>query len=753
MTVSIETTKVSYSGNGVTTVFSYPFRIFEDNDIQAVVTAEGGAATDLVLNTDYSVTGAGNVAGGTVVLTAGSKCPTGSTLTLLRNMELTQDTDYTDGEAFTAESLETVIDKQMMIAQQEKEKNDRSLKIPHGSTVSVSLPAVVPSGLFAWNAAGSAVEFLLSAPPYISIAVSASSYGADISAAITAIGSSNVTLIVDSPITVNDNAVFHANTNVVVQSPGLFVVASGKTLTGLKESRPEWFGSGTDAVGKAIATGGVVKLQDGVTYTTASITYNGSVKIEGSGTLKHADSQSTPLISSTGAYNHKISGITIDGNQANQSADFATVLITGASSVAMDNVTMVNGNGVSEATTAGRAGVTFVECSNAVVNNSSMSAAKYSALMFKKLNGTVTDTYGNRVSGGSYSSNGGSGVVTFLSNDVEISGVTANSNGAGIANSGISINGPRNKVIGCTAHNNDAAGINVGHGIDTDLNATGSIITGNHTNDNNYGISIVGDNTVIQSNITVTGNQTYSNAAAGIAITQYAKGCTISHNTTKGEVIGIRLAGEQHVVIGNDCGLTNTDSILIAAGATYVGQDMILSNNILEGATNAYVNTSESGGALVKGILNDGYVARVSPNSAHTGTTAETLIFSKPIRSWLVLNGLTRFRVKASGLKTGVANKTIRMEMGAAGSGTGIVNQVVTTTNAWSVDVFVNAVSTNVGHYQVQVYDAGTKSTDTLGTQTFGVNFGDTFFVELFFTLGDAAESITLSSYSIELVR
>ena len=230
-TVSIETTKIGYTCNGSTTSHTYPFRVFEDNDIQAIVTSSGGTETTLVLNTDYTVTGAGSVSGGTVVLTAGSKCPSGSKLTILRNIELTQDTDYVDGEAFSAESLENALDKQTLIIQQEKEKNDRALKIPRGSTVSASLPAVVPSGLFAWNALGSAVEFLLTAPAYVSTTVSASSYGTDISAAITAIGSANVTLIVDSPITVNDNAAFHSNTNVVVQSPGLFVVANGKTLT------------------------------------------------------------------------------------------------------------------------------------------------------------------------------------------------------------------------------------------------------------------------------------------------------------------------------------------------------------------------------------------------------------------------------------------------------------------------------------------------------------------------------------------
>jgi hypothetical protein len=44
MTVSSTTTKVSYSGNGSTTVFAYTFKIFADADLTVIVRTDATGA-------------------------------------------------------------------------------------------------------------------------------------------------------------------------------------------------------------------------------------------------------------------------------------------------------------------------------------------------------------------------------------------------------------------------------------------------------------------------------------------------------------------------------------------------------------------------------------------------------------------------------------------------------------------------------------------------------------------------------------
>ena len=65
MTVSSQTPINRSTGNGVTTVFPYGFKIISEADIE--VTVDGVVKT---LNVDYTVSGVGNEAGGNVTMTA-----------------------------------------------------------------------------------------------------------------------------------------------------------------------------------------------------------------------------------------------------------------------------------------------------------------------------------------------------------------------------------------------------------------------------------------------------------------------------------------------------------------------------------------------------------------------------------------------------------------------------------------------------------------------------------------------------------
>jgi len=139
MTISTTTSKVGYNGNGVTTAFSVPFLFLANADLTVVLLSSAGVETTLTLSTHYTVTGAGNDSGGT--LTMVTPPAVGERLTILREVALTQETDYISGDPFPAETHERALDRLVMIAQQLTEVVSRSLRFPVSDTASPELPA------------------------------------------------------------------------------------------------------------------------------------------------------------------------------------------------------------------------------------------------------------------------------------------------------------------------------------------------------------------------------------------------------------------------------------------------------------------------------------------------------------------------------------------------------------------------------------------------------------------------------------
>ncbi len=129
MTVATNANKVQALGNGVTTAFPYSFRIFSAADLIVTSTViDTGVDTLLVLNTDYTVTGAGSYNGGNVVCVAAPE--DGTRLTIRRVLSVTQNTDLRNQGAYFAESHEDVFDRLTMVDQQQQEAIDRSIVFP-----------------------------------------------------------------------------------------------------------------------------------------------------------------------------------------------------------------------------------------------------------------------------------------------------------------------------------------------------------------------------------------------------------------------------------------------------------------------------------------------------------------------------------------------------------------------------------------------------------------------------------------------
>lgn len=141
MTVSSSTTRVSYNGNGSTTAFSFPYLFYANADLTVILVASTGTETVQTLTTHYTVTGAENPAGGTVtMLTAPAS---GAKLVILREVDYTQELDLVDNDPLPADSVERVLDQQVMMAQQLKEITGRSLRFPVGDSAALTseLPA------------------------------------------------------------------------------------------------------------------------------------------------------------------------------------------------------------------------------------------------------------------------------------------------------------------------------------------------------------------------------------------------------------------------------------------------------------------------------------------------------------------------------------------------------------------------------------------------------------------------------------
>ena len=130
MPVLDQATAISYTGNGVTTVFAYPFKIFEDTDLQVEV--DGVTQT---LTTHYTVSGVGASGGGNVTfVTAPANA---AAVVVSRAMPYVREIDFQDNGDLLAATLDEDNDRAVMLIQQLRQLFNRSLRGP-SADVSVS---------------------------------------------------------------------------------------------------------------------------------------------------------------------------------------------------------------------------------------------------------------------------------------------------------------------------------------------------------------------------------------------------------------------------------------------------------------------------------------------------------------------------------------------------------------------------------------------------------------------------------------
>ena len=132
MSVQTDISKVIYSGNNSNAVaYPVPFPFANSADLVVLVTAANGASTTLVLNSGYTVTGAGNAAGGSV--TTSAAYDNTNTVTIFREVTANQLTSYADNDAFPASSHEKALDKLTYLCQQLARKVKLSFRLTEDS--------------------------------------------------------------------------------------------------------------------------------------------------------------------------------------------------------------------------------------------------------------------------------------------------------------------------------------------------------------------------------------------------------------------------------------------------------------------------------------------------------------------------------------------------------------------------------------------------------------------------------------------
>lgn len=150
-----------FIGNGSTTALPFDFKVFSASDLLVVRLATStGVETNLVLNTDYTVTlNADQNAnpGGTVTLA--TALATGFQVTITSNLDYLQPVDLTNQGGFYPRVINDGLDRLVVFIQQILSKVNRSVRLPLSVTgVDAELPIPEASTVLGWDQAGTGLQ-------------------------------------------------------------------------------------------------------------------------------------------------------------------------------------------------------------------------------------------------------------------------------------------------------------------------------------------------------------------------------------------------------------------------------------------------------------------------------------------------------------------------------------------------------------------------------------------------------------------
>jgi hypothetical protein len=160
MTVSSTTNRIDYNGDGNTMNFSFPFLIFDDDDL-VIIFRNLTTQVEMIKakTTDYTVAGVGDPDGGTVGFVSGHQPSSNEKVTILRTVVPTQEVALPLNNPFPSTSVELALDKLTALAQQLNEQILRSLLLPVSTSFSgLTMPDPEATKFLRWNDAGDGLQ-------------------------------------------------------------------------------------------------------------------------------------------------------------------------------------------------------------------------------------------------------------------------------------------------------------------------------------------------------------------------------------------------------------------------------------------------------------------------------------------------------------------------------------------------------------------------------------------------------------------
>lgn len=138
--------KIIHTASGATSTFLYPFKIFDESDLDVYF-------GDDITTESFIVAGVGNESGGAISFQTPPAL--GTRITIVRTLPLARDTDFQQGGDFRAADLNTQLDKLVAMLQQNKEEIDRAPKVPVTSDESINdFPSYQSGKVWVWGESG-----------------------------------------------------------------------------------------------------------------------------------------------------------------------------------------------------------------------------------------------------------------------------------------------------------------------------------------------------------------------------------------------------------------------------------------------------------------------------------------------------------------------------------------------------------------------------------------------------------------------
>lgn len=156
MTVSTDTARVDYEGDGAQTVFTVTFRFLDESHLKVILVESDGTEVVQIITTHYTVTGTGGDTGTVTMVTAPAA---DERLIIKRDVPFTQLTDLQTNGPLPANSLEDMSDQLTMAFQQVDERVNRSLHFKESSKlVDIEMDDLVPDSVLVAASDGLSVE-------------------------------------------------------------------------------------------------------------------------------------------------------------------------------------------------------------------------------------------------------------------------------------------------------------------------------------------------------------------------------------------------------------------------------------------------------------------------------------------------------------------------------------------------------------------------------------------------------------------